>query len=346
MIQLLYGLTVAIIVTGQPGLRSLCAADDYVAGETSAIDRVNPDELLLEAKRFFDQLVERYRNLTSYSDVSRIIQIVQHAGEPESQRVETEISCEVDDGALRVQSSASQLRRLFGIELPVAKPGPVEQAELRYQLWMLPHLTLKFADQPLEQFRDGVEDGFTATDMSKVIVDDRPMVQLELRSGRREDGEAEATFDLLVDPDSMLIERIHGHQRLPDGGNFETTVEITPRQVDNGRRSSSSEDRASHDDRAIPQEWADTPSERGASQSDGIRGDDRAGESADAGAEPDERGQEGPRPAPVSEPQPSPEPEATEPPTPMPDPAPMPIPAPDNGASPKPESSPPAEPQP
>lgn len=37
-----------------------------------------------------------------------------------------------------------------------------------------------------------------------------------------------ARFDLLVNLQSMLIERIEGEQRLPDGAEYRTTLDITP----------------------------------------------------------------------------------------------------------------------
>lgn len=224
MIHLVYGLIYATLLAAAPesetsGGRAETATPYHLIGEASS-----------DARGFFDRLVARYRNLTTYSDISRVVQVIQHAGETESRRVETEMSSQVADGALRTETALSQLRRTFGLELPLPAPEPMRQAELQYQLWMLPHLTLKFSDEPLRDFRDGVHEGFTATDLAPVTVDDRPLMHLELRSGDGTDANSTATFDLFVDPESMLIERIHGHQRLPDGGNYETTVDITPRQ--------------------------------------------------------------------------------------------------------------------
>ena len=56
--------------------------------------------------------------------------------------------------------------------------------------------------------------------------------QVKLEAGRSETDEPEATFDLFVNSESMLIERIEGEQHLADGTNLVTTVRITPTQVD------------------------------------------------------------------------------------------------------------------
>jgi len=224
VMDLIYGLISATMLLGSADAPMPASGP---GAETTASS--SSTDSFKEARRFFEVLVERYRNLTSYSDLSRIVQVIQHAGEAEARRVETQMSSEVADGSLRTETALMQIRRTFGLELPLPKPEPLSRAELRYQLWMLPHLTLKFADQPLREFRDGVHEGFTATELTAVTVNDRPLMHLELRSGDGMSDDAAATFDLYVDPESMLIERVHGQQRLPDGGNYETTIEITPR---------------------------------------------------------------------------------------------------------------------
>jgi hypothetical protein len=87
---------------------------------------------------------------------------------------------------------------------------------------------LKFADKPLEDFRAGVDEGFTATEAHAVVIDERPKVHLELRSGDGQSESCTARFDLYIDSQSLLIERIEGRQRMPDGSELETTVEIDP----------------------------------------------------------------------------------------------------------------------
>lgn len=196
---------------------------------------VNAAEGRVDPLIFFDELVARYRGLRVYSDLTHIVQVTrQYDDESEPQRTETRVASEVSDGKLNVVTPGSQLRRNFGLNLPVQASPEMEQAKLRYDLWLLPHMALKFAEQPLQELREGVPEGFTATEAAAVTIDDRPMVHLELTSGDGLSGDYNARFDLYVDPESMLIERIEGRQRLPDGGDFETTYYITPTKSEGG----------------------------------------------------------------------------------------------------------------
>jgi hypothetical protein len=76
-----------------------------------------------------------------------------------------------------------------------------------------------------------VDEGFTATGAESVTIDNKPMVHVELKSGDGSSEDCQAKFDLFVNPDSMLIERIEGEQVLPDGANYSTTLQITPGEV-------------------------------------------------------------------------------------------------------------------
>jgi hypothetical protein len=109
---------------------------------------------------------------------------------------------------------------------------PGSEVNLTYQLWLAPHMVLKFRENPLADFRAGVAEPFTPTEASPVMIDDRVLVHLALKSGAPgTDGASadfDAKFDLYVNPESMLIERIEGQQRLPDGGSFETSLRIAP----------------------------------------------------------------------------------------------------------------------
>lgn len=192
-------------------------------------------ETRLDPAQFFDQLVHRYRALTAYSDRTRIIQITRDHDQEKLKRTETEISSDFSDGKLMVESAASQLRSHLGLNIPIRQTEEISELSSKYRLWLLPHLSLKFSEKPLEEFREGVSEGFTATDAAEVTVDDKPMVHLELTSGDGLSGDYNARFDLYIDPESMLIERIEGRQRLPDGGDSETTFQITPRSADQVR---------------------------------------------------------------------------------------------------------------
>src|SRR5262249_7382746 len=93
--------------------------------------------------------------------------------------------------------------------------------------WLAPHMIMRFSDQPLKDFRAGVDEGFTATAAKSITVDNRKLVQLALKSGDGLSESSAAKFDLFINPESMLIERIEGQQRLPDGANCKTTFKIT-----------------------------------------------------------------------------------------------------------------------
>lgn len=188
-------------------------------------------ERALDAMSFFEHLVARYRALESYEDETSIVQITTHFGEERSHRVETTVKCDIVEGRLNVRTPAAQVRggmmRGLGLTLPIA-PQEVQGSKSMYDLWLAPHMAIKFADNPLSEFRAGVPEGFTATEVAPVTIDNKPMVHLELKSGDGLSGDYAAKFDLYIDPDSMLIERIEGQQRLPDGGDFQTTVDIKP----------------------------------------------------------------------------------------------------------------------
>ena len=155
------------------------------------------------------------------------MQITRRQGEQEL-RSETSLICEIVDGELDVHSPSEQIREGFGLDLPFLRTEAMKEMELRYQLWLAPHMALRFADAPLEQLREGVEEGFTPVKTEKVMVDDRPMLHLELRNGDGPSGLAEARFDFYINPESLLIEYIESFQHMPDGSDFITTLDIKP----------------------------------------------------------------------------------------------------------------------
>src|SRR5688572_4705198 len=181
----------------------------------------------LDPVRFFQRVVERYRGLAHYRDTAKLVQVTNRNGK-ETSRVETKIDCEILEGKLKVQTPASQLKSSLRLNVPVKTSEPMRDAQLRYDLWLAPHMALKFTDEPLSELRAGVDEGFTPVEVEAVTIEDKEMLHVELRSG---DGASEgctAKFDLFVNADSMLIERIEGQQTLPDGASFSTTLQITP----------------------------------------------------------------------------------------------------------------------
>lgn len=193
----------------------------------------SPAEGDLDPAVFFDRLVHHYRGLASYRDTVRLVHVTKRDGE-ESARLETEIGCEVRDGDLHVTTPTSQARDALSLGLPVRNSPAAGQAKRGYDLWLAPHMALKFDDDPLKHFRAGVDEGFTATEAESVTIDNRKMVHLELRSGDGLSEDCAAKFDIFVNPETMLVECIAGEQRLPDGASSTTTLHITPQETEGG----------------------------------------------------------------------------------------------------------------
>lgn len=185
-----------------------------------AVPQIDPTE-------FFDRLVERYRKLHFYKDSARVVQVTNRNGQ-ESNRTETQINCEINDGKLKLSTPGAQLRNQLGLDLPIKLGNAVREAGDAYNLWLAPHMAMKFTDKPLKQLRAGVEEGFTPKSVEPVTINNKSMMHVELRSGEEGSESGNAKFDLYVNSDSMLIERIEGEQKLPDGASYSTTVHITP----------------------------------------------------------------------------------------------------------------------
>jgi hypothetical protein len=191
------------------------------------------DAAAIDPAVFFDQLVRRYRSLHLYRDTARLVHVTKRVGE-EDTRLETEIGCEIREGNLHVQTPASQARSALHLDLPLQHSPAAEKIARDYDLWLAPHMALRFVDEPLKEFRAGVEEGFTPTEAEQVTIDDKPMVHVELRSGDGLSENSAAKFDLFINPETMLVERIDGEQRLPDGGSCTTTLHITPQEIEGG----------------------------------------------------------------------------------------------------------------
>lgn len=212
----------------------------------------------IDARAFWDALVARYRGLVSYSDLTNIVQITREQSPSaddsvavqEVHQIESRIRCDIFENELRITTPGMQLgdemRRKIAECVKIRAFAPAsdqsdepEQSEpvseetadlsLRYRLWLAPHMALRFAREPLEELRPGASSTFTATEASEIVLDERPMVHLEL-AGRSdtEVGARESRINLYVDPKSMLIERIETKEQLPDGGSFETLMTIVP----------------------------------------------------------------------------------------------------------------------
>ncbi len=212
----------------------LCGADALAVADPIETDwqrcrTFDPDtgEQQIDAIEFFQMLIERYHQLKAYEDVAKVVQVTTKSGQI-PKRVETMIGCEIEDGELRIQTPASQVRKSLGLDASFRRSSAVESTAEDFGIWLAPHMALKFAEQPEQEIRPGVKETFTATEAMAVTIDEKPMVHLELTSGNGDQEDASATLDLYVDPESMLVERIEGQQRLPDGAQYETTLQIQP----------------------------------------------------------------------------------------------------------------------
>ena len=219
-------LGVAGVVGASPAAGPL--VEDGVAARTAEHD---PER----ARAIFDTLVERYRQLVDYEDTVAVVETVTRESQA-PHRVETRLACRIENDRLRIDSPGAQVRGGVALGPPVARSTAMESLALRYNLWMAPHLVLRFKQDPLADFRVGVPQGFIVAGVEQATWRDRPLMKVRLKAAAVEDAGADvaktAQYDLWVNPDSMLIERVTGHQTLPDGAEYRITMDITPIRAD------------------------------------------------------------------------------------------------------------------
>jgi hypothetical protein len=212
---------------GEPGIECCTAVAATLAAEPESVTVAKSSD----AATFFAKLVERYRSLEAYKDTARLVETTHREGK-EPDRVETKLACQVASGELKIETPARQARESLGVDLPVKESPPLKESKRKLDLWLAPHMALKFSDAPLKEFRAGVDEGFTATEVESVTIDNKEMLHVALRSGDGRSEDCDAKFDLYVNRESMLIERIDGEQRMPDGASYCTTLHITPVEAD------------------------------------------------------------------------------------------------------------------
>lgn len=179
-----------------------------------------------EATRFFEQLVERYRSLIRYTDSFLFEQRIGSIDGDQQSEVHTSVRARsrIDRDELVVSTRA---RALTESAAGSTEPGPARQAQREVDLAIAPHLRLRYVDEPLREFRPGGE-GFRATGITTVELENQPMVRVELRSDGASPGEPGSVFGLTVDPHSMLIRKVDGEERLADGRQCTTSISIDP----------------------------------------------------------------------------------------------------------------------
>jgi hypothetical protein len=205
----------------------------------------------IDANTLFGKLVNRYRGLSFYQDSVKLAHrtvnesdagakpLVERqeaatrsertqANTPRTSR-EQSLDCKVNGTFLDVVSSVIG----SGASCDARDTSPIGKLALARQMWTLPHLALRFADEPLLSMRAGDCGPLIPILVEEVTIDARPMLKLHLQSEKAgpANGEErchESTVDLFVNPTSMLVERIEQAHGLGDGVRYEATLEITP----------------------------------------------------------------------------------------------------------------------
>lgn len=203
-------------------------------GREQATDRtvvdIHPDHHdhhgKLDPILFFKRLADRYRAIDAYVEETEVEQVTSDpATDDPPIRTRTRVRAEVSNAKLHVERPGVLDDFARALSPPAA--GAAER-----DLWLLPHLRLRFSRSPLEQFRKTGTSGFRPAEADRVMVEDREMVRVELRSGGDGgSGSSDATFSLFVDPERMLVERVEGEEWLPGGIRQQTTLRIESMQL-------------------------------------------------------------------------------------------------------------------
>lgn len=204
---------------GQPSTREVIRAE---------IERTGAS---IDANTLFGKLVDRYRGLSLYQDSVKLAHRTIDGATATSTSTQQSMGCTVDGSTLAVISSALGT----GGSCDSRDASPMAQLELARQLWTLPHLALRFADQPLRSMRGGFG-SLVPTTVDEVTIDRKQLLRLHLES----DGEVvvaagtecdESTVDLYVNPQSLLVERVEHSLTIAEGVRYEATLEITPERA-------------------------------------------------------------------------------------------------------------------
>ncbi|MBL9147502.1 MAG: hypothetical protein JNM94_02295 [Phycisphaerae bacterium] len=238
------------------------------ASATPAMAQVAPTERSrpLDPAELFRSLVDRYRNLTVYEDTVRLEHrtidgerrrtdgaVDETAGGVNASRL---MDCFVNGSTLAVRSSDL---RSTAADCDAADQSLAGRLRLERQLWMLPHLSLRFAENPLKSMQ-GTGGELVPVAVEPVTIGAKELLRLHFVSSAPIDatnatdggvmspapanapnGAAprtpsvsmprEATMDLFVNPRSMLIERVEHSRDIADGVRYEATLEITPERA-------------------------------------------------------------------------------------------------------------------
>jgi len=184
--------------------------------------------LRIDARCVFERLIRRYAGLPEYRDTAKVTRVVRREGVPD-EHTETRIDCSVREGVIEVVTPGRTARGVLsglvgGGRLRVGEV--VTEAKLRRDLALAPHMGLSLAREGEGAMPAATAEGLTPARAGSVMIGDRAWVYLELTSGDPESLHAVQMVDLWIDAESMLVERVYGRQRLADGAEVETTLEI------------------------------------------------------------------------------------------------------------------------
>ncbi|MGI9014205.1 MAG: hypothetical protein ACR2GY_08145 [Phycisphaerales bacterium] len=223
----------AVAFAGLPALAEPLLQQDAPERPRHLQQSYDPDAAgcVVDAGDIFTRLISRYQQLEVYEDDVVIEQVTARDGEP-AQVEETTVRCAINEnGRLAVTRPVEKAGHSpLGLDGLLCGVG-AEAMQLQYDLWLAPHMGLRFMEDPLANFRAGIDEGFTATHAERVRVQDEDMLRLDLQSGDGISGDFRARFEIFIDPETLLIQRVRGVQVLPDGANLLTNFIITPRVV-------------------------------------------------------------------------------------------------------------------
>ncbi|MDZ4831837.1 MAG: hypothetical protein SGJ09_16785 [Phycisphaerae bacterium] len=215
-------------------LSAVAVASAFAAGPPSE------PQSLLDPKLLYRNLVDRYRGLVDYSDsVTMEQRTVERASCSKPSTIERALDCQVHGGTLAVRTSdvrdeATRVVSSFEGASDGRDTSVLSRLKRASQLWLLPHLSLRFAEEPLRSMQ-GAGGTLVPTTVESVTIGSKEMLRLHLVSARdtskvesNSRPSRDATVDLFVNPRSMLVERIEHSREIAEGVRYEATIEIKP----------------------------------------------------------------------------------------------------------------------
>ncbi len=189
-------------------------------GESSAWEHclvydTETGEPTIDPACFLEMVVERYRTLVFYRDRARVVRIISTGDEP-PRRVETRVDSTLVDGELNIRTPQRQLAGAIVSRLPFRSTPKMQEVRRKYDTWLAPHMALAQSDDASGTLSVGGGEHVSITDAGAAMIDDRPLVHLELTTEQPgqadEEPHAKTRLDLYVDPGSPGVARIEGHR--------------------------------------------------------------------------------------------------------------------------------------